>query len=492
MERFTAIPRVFEDLIESRATLIRFVNSMFSAKISLLASFVTLLPVTGVTLAQGLPMTDAERQQQRSVQEGERAARAIPPLPIPLALSANGIEQIPRTTMLGGSSSYKDGGLAPAAGPKTYCLMKVFKEVAWRICVTDMGLKALWVGPVDLRPTPTSPWVRVLYQAGLADIFVPYHRGTPATRLYDLHFTTALDPVTSQDMGSNGSLITLSGESVPTVVAEVRDRGVAWLCKEKTAATRRGEELILWGVSDAGNYDNIVQYGFRDDGVITFRMGNTGFNEPSRAGEAHMHTGLWRVDVDLNGPGGDSAFLLAHKEPSSFLNLLKATDQKTPFTVEGRRPWIASEFTSLLIEDTATNTFGNRPGYEFVLMQPGTSRHYGPMESWTHNDFYVTVYNPNNLGWVTTWNFPDNYLLPDLNGGSTNNNDLVVWVKASAHHDPTDEDRSVNDRITGGITGVTPVHWSGFNMEPHNLFETNPLGGPVRCDVPPPCSPLTC
>jgi Cu2+-containing amine oxidase len=62
------------------------------------------------------------------------------------------------------------------------------------------------------------------------------------------------------------------------------------------------------------------------------------------------------------------------------------------------------------------------------------------------------------------------------------NNDLVVWVKASAHHDPIDEDRSQNDLSGGGITGVTLVHWSGFNVEPHNLFDTNPLGGPVSCN----------
>ena len=475
--------------------LTRFIRNL------LLTSFVIFLPATAIAAwaHHGQPITAEERLHQRLVQEGEQASRSAPPLPI-RTLPNNGIEEIPKTIMLD-SPSYKNvsfvpaaaqkTALVPAAGPKTACLQKVFPEVAWRVCVTDMGLKGLWVGPVDLRRTPTSPWMRVIYQAGLAEIFVPYEE-TNTFRPYDLRYTTALDQVTPADAGINGSLITLTGESIPTVVAEVRERGVAWLCKQNTAKTRRGEEFLVWGISDGGNYDNIVQYGFRDDGTITFRMGNTGYNWPAHSREAHTHNGLWRVDIDLNGAGGDSAYLLRHREPFPFSpSLLNATDLQTPFTVEGRRSWISSQFTSLLVEDTATNTFGNKLGYEFALMQPGTSRHYGTKESWTLNDFYVTAYNPNNFGWVSTWAAPDDYLLPDLNGGSVINTDLVIWIKASAHHDPIDEDRSVNDLRTGGTTGVTLVHWSGFNMEPHNLFDTNPLGGPVDCG-PPPCNPITC
>jgi hypothetical protein len=33
----------------------------------------------------------------------------------------------------------------------------------------------------------------------------------------------------------------------------------------------------------------------------------------------------------------------------------------------------------------------------------------------------------------------------------------------------------------GGRSGITLVHWFGFEMVPHNFFDYNPLGGPGRC-----------
>jgi Cu2+-containing amine oxidase len=68
-----------------------------------------------------------------------------------------------------------------------------------------------------------------------------------------------------------------------------------------------------------------------------------------------------------------------------------------------------------------------------------------------------------------------------LNGETVVGQDLAVWIKTAAHHHPNDEDRSYADLTTGGTTGVTLMHWSGFKMEPRNFFPHNPLGGPVRC-----------
>jgi hypothetical protein len=219
------------------------------------------------------PITNLEAQHQRLVREGEQASRAAPPAPLPSPSPNNGVLPIPLETVLSSAPSSKTGtqgnngssqslGInALSAGAKTACLMKSFPEVAWQVCVTDMGLKGLWIGPVNLRRTPTAPWMRVVFQAGLAEIFVPYHQTN--FRPYDLRWTTALNQVTSADAGSTGTLITLSNETIPTVVAEVRDRGVGWLCKQNTSITRRAEEFLVWGVIDGGNYDNIIQYGFR-------------------------------------------------------------------------------------------------------------------------------------------------------------------------------------------------------------------------------------
>ena len=38
----------------------------------------------------------------------------------------------------------------------------------------------------------------------------------------------------------------------------------------------RGRELVLSSTLDAANYNYIFEYGFRDDGTISFRLGATG------------------------------------------------------------------------------------------------------------------------------------------------------------------------------------------------------------------------
>jgi primary-amine oxidase len=484
----------------------------------LLVTGLTVLLPTVIAMAQDrrLPRSDDPRyrEQRRLIEESERASRARPPSPPRAPPIDDGVQQIPIDTSRR-SGFFKEEGKEPDVetlrlrGPdstapplcpydpsaippwKIASFVKAFPEVTWHVCVRDMGLKALWLGPVHLKRTPISPWMPVLYQAGLADIFVPYHQTN--FRPYDLQFTSKLAPVGPQDAG-NGTWWALTNDfdntgtvPVPTVITEVRERGVGWLCKgPTTSAARRAQEFVVWGVSDAGNYDNIIQYGFRDDGGMTFRMGNTGFNasKPPPTNptpfEAHTHNALWRVDMDLNGPLHNWAYWLRHREPYP-VGPFQAHDDKLPFNFEGKRQWNALQFTSLLIEDMATNAFGNRLGYQFTPAQTGISRHYGPLEAWTKNDVYVTRYKASELGWITAWDYPDNYLLPMLNSQPVNNNDLVVWIKSSAHHHPNDEDRSSADLNTVNSTGVTLTHWSGFDVEPHNLFNANPLGGPVRC-----------
>ena len=111
--------------------------------------------------------------------------------------------------------------------------------------------------------------MRILREASVAEIFVPYHQ-LSVLRLYD-HETTnlaSIREVDKADAGPMGSLLTLSGQSIPQVVAETADRGIVWLCKENTSISRRGKELVLWGVQDAANYDFIIEYRLRDDGSI--------------------------------------------------------------------------------------------------------------------------------------------------------------------------------------------------------------------------------
>lgn len=446
-------------------------------------------PVPGARVVA--PIDDDNARHRALIEEAERNSRAfVQPPPGP---PRNGIKQFARSSLeqIVGPIRPKPGvsHAAPGAAllpPKfSTCLQKTFPSVvsgpggvSWMVCVTDLGRKGLAVGPVLLQRTPPSgPWIVVLNQASLAEIFVPYHDGDIHHRLYDLQWTTQLAQLTQQDAGSNGSLISLGTVTTPpSVVAEVRERGLAWLCKQKSMASRRGEEFVVWGMSDAGNYDNIIQFGFRDDGTISFRVGHTGYNEPLYPLVAHMHTSLWRVDIDLNGWAADSAYLTQHREPASG-HPLQATDVAIPFNLgrEGWAQWYQQVFNGLLIEDSSTNASGKHIGYEFQPLVTGTARHFGTPEFWTTKDFFVSVQDPNSI-WQDLVT-PDKYLIPEVSDQQpVLNNDLVVWVVSAAHHDPTDEDKSANGQ------GVTLMHWSGFDAIPHNLFDANPLGAPPTCD----------
>ncbi|HET7705764.1 MAG TPA: hypothetical protein VFM36_06750, partial [Thermoanaerobaculia bacterium] len=59
------------------------------------------------------------------------------------------------------------------------------------------------------------------------------------------------------------------------------------------------------------------------------------------------------------------------------------------------------------------------------------------------------------------------------------NTNVVLWHRSSAHHDPHDEDHAPGDPPSL-MTGITNVHWQGVDLEPHSLFDFNPLGGPSR------------
>lgn len=368
------------------------------------------------------------------------------------------------------------------------CLLATFPEVQWRVCIyataygtqsVSEGSKGLFIGPVDVKRPGDFFWRRVLYKAGNAEVFTPYHPGSP--RPYDTQFA-AWDnwrrPVTAADAGPNGALITLAPSDInsgfgPTVVTECRDRGPAWLCKGNLGSTvRRGEAMVLWGVLDSGNYDFITEYGFRDDGAITFRTGATGYNLPGQPEDAHMHDVLWRLDVDLNGPANDHPSWVEHREIG-----LTGQDNELPFLTEGARIWAAPRLHTALVEDGQTNAWGNPMGYELHPERIGTARHAEP---WTQRDVWLSRWHAGEeYSWAHPWTTPDNYLVPFTTQPSpepVSPADVVLWYMASGHHHPADEDRDA-----GGNFAVTLAHWFGFTLEPHNYFAANPLGAPSIC-----------
>lgn len=328
------------------------------------------------------------------------------------------------------------------------------EETRWRICWQDTPQFGLRITSAHFRKSPSSAWMRVFWDARVSEIFVPYQTGSP--RYYDLsQFNFPLASLSAADCPPALGGTLLGTGSV--VCKQVRPRGLAW--RTNAPARRQGEELVLWGVLAAANYAYIMEWTFRDDGVVMGRLGATAMNLPSRPGEQHMHNAMWRLDIDFNGFWNDNVDVMSYAE-----NLTTGVSSLTaaPVTTEGFVDWDATKFTMLHVYDAAVkNAKGSVSGYHMSAIRSGAARH---KEEWTRHDFWVTRYNGTEMRprELPTW----------VNGQSVQNSDIVVWYWGSLLHVPRDEDGTL---VNGVFNGTALVMWTGWMLKPQNLFDKVPL-----------------
>jgi hypothetical protein len=369
-----------------------------------------------------------------------------------------------------------------------------YPNTHWRFGLRNMGLKGTQALDVAIQGAQYNSRQYIIKRAGMAEMFVPYDDRSHT--YYDMSFgDDRLDQIDPQDIPSqnaalvyfrtqkNGTSIYVR-DTVPKIGVECRDEVVGYLCKEPgNHVRRRIQEVVVWSVFDAYNYDYIIEYTFHEDGRITFRSGATGYNLPGDTSEPHVHNGLWRVSTKLLGRDDNEAVQFVHVEDA---NGLIATDSLEPIPTEETADWNPLEFSSLLVQSqTQTNDYGHLVGYGFYPFNRQGTGHF--QETFTQHDQDLTNDNAGEDGtgsginsWLYNWYNPNSYLLSYLNGqplGGTGDG-IALWYLGSTHHEPTDAD---NQMGSGGRTGITLVHWLGFEMVPHNFFDYNPLGGPARC-----------
>ncbi|MGH8655359.1 MAG: hypothetical protein ACREYE_25740 [Gammaproteobacteria bacterium] len=338
----------------------------------------------------------------------------------------------------------------------------------WHLCYQAVSKYGLIVEGAFFQKSPSSPSVKVLHDARISEIFVPYEvffpdsLGSPG--FYDIADFDFPSLKLSLADCPKGSII---GRG--KVCKEFRDRGIAW---KDDALVRLGEEVVLWSVLDADNYNYILEWSFHDDGTVVIRAGSTGpkvLGPDDRLG--HIHNFTWRLDIDLNGASGDSVYKTKHDwdphvgsscgflldETTGEVNdPLKPCDSETLVSPEKGIVWNPLQFTTLKIGDSFLVNGNGRPtSYELIPLRTGTARF---IEAYTRKDVWVTKYDGTQL------------LAKDLptyvNGESVSNADVVVWYTGSVHHESNTRDE---DRDT------VPVKWIGFELSPQNLFEGTPF-----------------
>jgi Cu2+-containing amine oxidase len=330
-------------------------------------------------------------------------------------------------------------------------------KTAWKIHWATANGYGLHIQNAWFKRGAKDPWMQVLGDARLSEMFVPYHTGSP--RFWDISYNFALVKMTKEEAGPFGKLL---GDP-PVVVQELRDRGVMWI--DPYRGGRRGQTLLLWGVLDAANYRYIIEYGFQDDGTVTFRIGSTGRNYGSREFEGHMHNGLWRVDVNLDGPFNNSVFVTEHIEPDGEPGKVKSVMRPFNNGVEGFEDWDAAKFTALTITNDKKKNSRKMPiAYDLVSMRMGNARHFGTNEECTRHDFWVTVNRKDEIYYPKVHEYAKK-------AEKIMNADVVLWHSTPGHHNPRSEDGQMQ---AGASLGATPVMWTGFDLLPRNVFDGTP------------------
>jgi copper amine oxidase-like protein len=313
------------------------------------------------------------------------------------------------------------------------------EQTRWKVCWQVQNGPNLVITGAWFRPAPMAAWIRLVYDARVSQLFVPYHAGSP--RYLDVNYGFPPVPLTTGDCPAGGG--TILGAS-KELCKQVRDRGLAW---KHDASLRRGEELVLWSVLAAANYNYVVEWTFRDDGVLMGRVGATG----QIAGtDSHMHGPIWRLDLDLNGACCDTVAKFRHQEPGA-----SASDTMTDIPTETGFGWDPLAFTSLELRDgTLKNSLGHSSQWHLMAARDGTPVH---SDAFTKNAFWVTRYR---------WNEMAGNDLPTYvaNAEPVANSDVVLWYYAGLHHHVRDED-----------VNMTHMMWLGFMLKPFDVWSTTPL-----------------
>jgi primary-amine oxidase len=332
-------------------------------------------------------------------------------------------------------------------------------KTAWKIQWATAKGHGLFIKEAWFRRTPGEPFIQVVGDIRLGEMFVPYHSGTP--RFWDISYDFSLLKVGPAEAGPFGKVL---GDP-PNVVCELRDRGVMWV--DPSRGVRRGQALVLWANLDAANYRYLIEYGFQDDGVLTCRVGSTGRNYASREFEGHMHHGMWRVDVNIDGPANNSVYVMEHLESAGEAPE-KARTHSRLFNQgkEGFEDWKAENFTMLnVLNHNRKNIRGKPLSYDVVVPRTGAARHFGPdEEGCTQHDYWVTKNRPGEL----TYRKIPQYI---KKGDSIVDTDVVLWIGNACHHEPRSEDGVMRG---ASLEGATPVAWSGFELRPRNFFDGTP------------------
>ena len=355
-------------------------------------------------------------------------------------------------------------------------------ETAWLVGWAHEPHAAIFITGAYFRPGKNKKFIKVLGpRSGLIEIYVPYAATKPGDRRRERYWDMrdygyVINGISEAEKGMCGYLLDSK------TGLQVRDRDLVWKARDHGL---RGHEMVLWGSQNAGNYDYLVHYNFLDDGRIQFRLAATAQNLPGHEHMMHTHTGVWRLNIDLNGDGhpnsqtdkNDRARVLTYVERSGNVEP-KATLKSAQINggKEGAVDWNPQSFTTIAVRDkTLKNARGTPTEYWLASAYRGVVRHDAfPEEAIFAHDFWVTRNKGDD-------EFYPQAMAEYANGENIENADVVVWAQSPILHIHRNEDGSCGAPTT---QYGCPAMWSGIALAmhspaleliPRNIFDTTPF-----------------
>ena len=357
----------------------------------------------------------------------------------------------------------------------------------------------------------------VLYRGSLSEMVVPYADPGP-----DWFFRNVFDEgeyglgvnADSYDPGNDAPpnarffdavLPNEFGKSVDlprAIVLYERDGGILWKhfdFESKHNESRRARELVLGSISTVGNYEYGFNWVFHQDGTLEMEVELTGIVEPrgvTATGERdyhdlhdllvapnialvhHQHFFSFRLDLDVDGAGGNSVMEMnATAMPQGEQNpygrefvmqetmLSREKDAQRQVDMASHRMW-------KVINPSVHNQLGAPVGY--TLMPGENAVPLNTEDSWVRkragfisNHLWVTPYHPDEM--FAAGDYPnlskggDGLPMWTSANRSIDNQDVVLWYTMGITHIPRPEEWPVMN-----------VHRLGFKLVPSGFFNRNP------------------
>ena len=362
---------------------------------------------------------------------------------------------------------------------------KLANEQGFKFRRGDSSSALFKIKKAYFKPGQQSEWIQVLEDAHPSEFYVPYY--FKGTRFYDLRDVGGYVGLSAKEGGAISQLLSKSKQ----VMAELRDTGPAY---KHGNITRRGEELTLWANFGAANYTYMIEYGFRDDGVIVFRHAPTGYNYFSHFDASHMHGSYWRIGMKL-GPDGNNLTNQVYTVslPSDPKDQAENGKMNIKEVIkESFHDWNPQEFTRLRVSNPNYSIIPDAKdraalpiSYDLVTYPQGIARHKRfADENFSHHDFWITRHDSPEKMYVNLGGYffgKDGKPNPKLQ--NLDNKNIVLWHASSALHTPRSEDGIIGGNSTAN--GQANVFWTTFELRPRNIFLKTPLYR-VNEETPPP------